>query len=327
LPTEKRSLDATLTPLASLKDDITTAREQVIRKLEEVKDLKSYYEKGITEDRDIVRHAMASSGVASFKEAQQHRQIDLHLRSIQRRRRYTAKLEFPIRELTSASEELLFLKRKTDMFETLSRGLSGLALSEFSQEVATIIGNLLKLSNKLSIDQVQVETPNLESIWKDVQSYRSGKPESQGKINHAQDRDISQEICKGDFERKYLLTTLGGDTAKCLSKWPGKDLYLNALTQISPSAAEALSKWPGEWLSLNGLSELTPETARLLSQWDGKRLSLNGLKRLSKSATRYLSEWKGEQLEMVGLESIGRWENYGTRLYLSEKLRRKLQVQ
>jgi hypothetical protein len=213
------------------------------------------------------------------------------------------------------------------MFETLSRGLSGLALPEFSQEVATIIGNLLKLSNGLDIDQVEVKTPDLESIWKDLQSSKPDPPESRVQINDVQDREISQEICKGNFERKYLLTALDADTAKCLSKWSGKDLYLNAVTQISPSAAEALSQWPGEWLSLNGLEELTPETAKYLSLWKGKRLSLNGLKRLSKSATRYLSEWKGEQLEMVGLESIGRWENYGTRLYLSEKLRQKLQVQ
>jgi hypothetical protein len=326
-PTEKPSVVATLTPLASLKDDINTARDQVIRKLEEVKDLKSYYEKGIAEDQDSIRRTMASSGIATFEAAQQHGQIELQLRTIQRRRRYTAKLDFPISQLTSASEELLFLKRKTDMFETLSRGLSGLSLPEFSQEVSTIIGNLLKLSNGLDIDQVQVKAPELESIWKEVQASKSGQPASRVQINDVQDRDISQEICRGDFERKYLLTTLDADTAKCLFKWSGKDLYLNALTQISPSAAETLSQWPGEWLSLNGLETLTPEAAKYLSQWKGKRLSLNGLKRLSKNATRYLSEWKGEQLEMVGLESIGRWENYGTRLYLSEKLRRKLQVQ
>ncbi len=326
-PIEGPAVEAIRTPLASLKDDITTARQQVIRKLEEVKDLKSYYEKGIAEDQDTIRRALATSGIATFKEAQQHSQIELQLRTIQRRRRYTAKLEIPISQLTSASEELLFLKRKTDMFETLSRGLSGLALPEFSQEVSTIIGNLLELSNGLDIDQVQVQAPDLESIWKDLQASKPDQPASRVPIDDVQDRNIGEEICKGNFERKYLLTALDVDTAKCLSNWPGKDLYLNALTQISPSAAEALSQWPGEWLSLNGLEALTPETAKYLSQWKGKRLSLNGLKRLSKSATRYLSEWKGEQLEMVGLESIGRWENYGTRLYLSEKLRRKLQTQ
>lgn len=316
-----------LSPLSALKNDIMGAREQVIDKLEEVKELKAYYENGITEDQDKIRKAMASSGISSFKEAMQHRQIGLRLRSIQRRQLYAAKLEVPIRQLTSASEELLFLKRKSRMFETLSKGISGLALSDFSQEVSIIIGNLLKLSNELAIDDVRVNTAKLESIWNKVKSAEAEKPVSPDHANHAQDMDIGREICQGKFERKYLLTTLGADTAVCLSKWPGKDLYLNGLTQISPSEAEALSQWPGEWLSLNGLKELSAEAAKQLARWNGKRLSLNGVKRLSKRATQYLSEWKGEQLEMVGLESIGRWENYGTRLYLSEKLRRKLQVQ
>ena len=193
----------------------------------------------------------------------------------------------------SASEELLFLKRKTRMFETLSKGLSGLPLAEFNLEVSIIIGNIIKLSDELSIDHIQMDATNLESIWKELQTKKSQKTEPPVPIDHAQDREISQEICRNNFERKYLLRSLTTETSKCLAKWSGKDLYLNGLTRLSPAQAKAIAQWPGEWLSLNGLIELSPEAAKHLSQWNGKRLSLNGLTRLSKAATQHLSDWKG----------------------------------
>ena len=89
--------------------------------------------------------------------------------------------------------------------------------------------------------------------------------------------------------------------------------------------AEILVQWPGDWLSLNGLKELSSGTAGLLSKWPGKRLSLNGLTSLSAKATEHLSKWQGEQLELIGLQDMGRWENYATRLYLSEKMQRKIE--
>ena len=314
-------------PLSSLRETIASTREQIMLKIEEVKELQAYYQNGANESRKKIVDSPAFAKSGSRKTIPKNREIELDLRAIQRRLVYVEKLKIPIKELTSASEELLYFERKTQLFEALQKGVTGLSIEAFEKEVTRIIETHSNRSGQLSIDHIDVEAPPLTSIWAGLQSRTDVKPAKQRKINTEQDDLIHQEICRGNFERKYLLTALRPKSAQCLTKWPGKDLYLNSLVKLPPSIAKTLSQWPGEWLSLNGLKDLPDESAKYLSQWKGKRLSLNGLTQLSQKATRHLSKWKGEQLEMVGLTAIGRWENYGTHLYLSENLRRKLQLQ
>jgi hypothetical protein len=318
-----------ISSFVSLKKNITSTRQHILNKIEEIKELKAYYQNGVKDEQKKIRDALPGKTLPPLKAALKKRQIKLGLRAIQRRKVYTTKLDAPIKRLTSSSEELLYLERKTHLFETLNQGVSGLAIPEFKQEVAEIIGNHLKASNELSIEDIHVKPPSLDALWAQLKSKNTGSRESSraSSVNGAQDQKIAEEICAGRFERKYLLSELTPESAQCLAKWTGKDLYLNSLTDLPPSVAKIISQWQGEWLSLNGIKTLSPDSAKYLSQWTGKRLSLNGLTRLSQKATSHLSKWKGEQLEMVGLEKIGRWENYGTRLYISESLRRKLHVQ
>jgi len=314
---------------SSLRDEISAARNQILQKIDELRDLKAYYQDGIIEEQNKIKLAAGTAKAISLKAALKDGKTELGLRAIQRRMVYLAKLDIPVRQLTSSSEELLFLERKTRLFEILNQGISGIAMTEFKQETSAVVSKLLKMSHDLSIDQIKMDPPSFESIWKDMQFEKAQKqgPHKLSNIDIRQDKEIFEEICKGDFHRKYLLTTISPQAAECLASWTGKDLYLNELAELTPDIAKIISQWPGEWLSLNGLKELSPDAAEFISQWPGKRLSLNGLARLSQQATQHLSNWKGEQLEMVGLETIGRWENYGTRLYLSENLRRKLHLQ
>jgi hypothetical protein len=241
---------------------------------------------------------------------------------------YIAKLDTPLHRLEASFEDLLYLERRTQFFDTLSHWISGPSIPEYKQEVTSRIATHMKVTTELTVDDIQIDPPSMASIWADVQSGMD-KDESavaKGAKRNDQDQKISQEICKGQYGRKYLLTVLSTETAQCLTQWSGKDLYLNGLTELSPQVAKILVQWPGEWLSLNGIKEISVETAKYLSQWHGKRLSLNGLEKLSAQATTQLSRWQGEQLEMIGLTTIGRWENYATRLYLSETLRRRLQM-
>ncbi|MGD9367167.1 MAG: hypothetical protein PVH87_15825 [Desulfobacteraceae bacterium] len=318
-----------ISSFVSLKENIASTRQHILNKIEEIKELKAYYQNGIQDEKKKIRDALPGKTLPPLKAALKKRQIELSLRAIQRRKVYIKKLDAPIKLLTSSSEKLLFLERKTRLYETLNQGVSGLSTPEFKQKVADIIGNHLKASNELSIDDIHVKPPSLDALWAALRSENTGSDDTQkaSSANHAQDQKIAEEICAGRFERKYLLSELTPESAQCLAKWTGKDLYLNSLTDLPPSIAKIISQWQGEWLSLNGIKALSPDSAKYLAQWKGKRLSLNGLTRLSRRATSQLAKWKGEQLEMVGLEKIGRWENYGTRLYLSESLRRKLQVQ
>jgi hypothetical protein len=210
----------------------------------------------------------------------------------------------------------------------LSQWVGGPSIPQYKQEIADRIQTHMKVIKELSVDNGQMDLPSKASVWDEVQAGLKKEKDLAAKRSktNTQNKLISQEICSGEYGRKYLLTHLSKEAATCLIQWNGKDLYLNGLTELSPQAARILAQWPGEWLSLNGVKEMSAETAKYLAQWPGKRLSLNGLEKLSPQATTQLSQWKGEQLEMIGLTVIGPWENYATRLYLSETMRRKLQM-
>ncbi len=311
-----------------LRADIATARQKLEARKTEILDLKRYYQNGIQEERAWLRSKQRTK-LPTFKAALKNHKTELGLQSIQRRMIYNSKLEAPLLQLESYSEQLLYLERRVQLYELLSDAISGLTFTEIKREGAELIQNIFRESDQLSIEKIEVAAPSLESIWKGLQdrTVKATSPATSGTLLSASDLQISKSICDGRYERKYLLTTLTPQTAECLAKWPGMDLYLNELTHLPPEAAKQISQWSGEWLSLNGIKSLSADSAKYLSQWTGKRLSLNGVTVLSPEATAYLAKWQGEQLEMIGLTSIGRWENYVTQLFLSESLRRKLHIQ
>jgi hypothetical protein len=315
-------------PLDSLRSDLAAAREQVAGKIEEITNLMAYYEEGIREEENKIKEVLQHGPIPSLEKALGNNPIDLSIRAIQRRHAYISKLNTPLEQLKASSEELLYLERRTQLFETLSQWIGSPSMPQYRQKIADRIQIHLKAIKELAVDNTQMDLPSKDSVWEEVRTgLEKAKALNARRLKrNAQDKRISQEICNGEFDRKYMLTHLSQETATCLVRWSGKDLYLNGLTELSPQAARILSQWPGEWLSLNGIKELSAEAAKYLSQWPGRRLSLNGLIKLSPQATAALSKWRGEQLEMIGLTSIGPWENYGTRLYLSETMRRKLQM-
>lgn len=315
-------------PLEALKSDLAAAREQVTAKIEEITNLITDYQEGIREENHKIRAILRGHPTLSLEDALGNSKIDLSIRAIQRRHAYIAKLGRPVERLKASSEELLFLERRTQLFAILSQWIGGPSMPQYKLEIADRIQMHMKTVKELSADNSQLDLPSKASVWKEVLAGLEKEKTlmAQRSRENTRNRMIGEEICRGDYGRKYLLSRLSQATAKCLIQWSGKDLYLNGLTDLTPEAARILAQWPGEWLSLNGIKEMSAETARYLSRWHGKRLSLNGLTRLSSQATEELSKWQGEQLEMIGLTSIGPWENYSTRLYLSETLRQKLQM-
>jgi hypothetical protein len=311
---------------AGLQVELAAARNDIQIKISDIQQLKSYYSRGVAEEIEKIENVLINGKIPSFEQAMADTRIELGMRAIQRRGTYITKLDTPLAQLTAKSEELLFLERRARTFEILNRGIHGLPLANFSREANAAIASFLEFNTQLSIDRVEVAATPMAEVWRMVSKHLSEKANLLAQRTPL-NRAISAEICKGNYSRNYMLTALSPETATCLIKWSGKDLYLNELTELTPEVAQILAQWPGEWLSLNGLWELSGAAARQLAQWPGKRLSLNGLVALSPEATAQLSQWQGAQLEMVGLMSIGRWENYGTRLYLSEKLKNQLEAQ
>jgi hypothetical protein len=313
--------------LTTLMIALAEARQQLLSKKTEIENLKAYYQKGIEEEEAKVEAQLKGSKPPSFSVALQNPKIELALKAIQRRLAYIEKVESPIESLFTASEELLFLQRRTKIYNVLMAYISGFPVLDYKGEVQQIMADHLDMSRKLNASEIIVNAPELEIVWKKAAASLKAKTarENAYTLNSPKDRTISAEICNGNFDQKYLLTVLNPDTARCIIKWTGKDLFLNELKDLPMEVAEILVQWPGDWLSLNGLKELSSGTAGLLSKWPGKRLSLNGLTSLSAKATEHLSKWQGEQLELIGLQDMGRWENYATRLYLSEKMQRKIE--
>jgi hypothetical protein len=326
IPAENIVIETPAMILAAVKRDLSSGRQQIQTKISDIHQLKSYYGRGIEEETQKIEDALQNGKIPSYDLAVADKKIELGLRAIQRRQTYIAKLDTPLAQLTAMSEQLLFMERRARVYEIVNTGISGLPIESLRQEAGQAIGSALEYNMQISIDRVEVQPPSLETIWGKIGSDLSQKANmlaQRAPLNRA----ISTEICKGNYDRKYLLSALSAETARCLVKWEGKDLYLNGLTELTPDVAQILSHWSGEWISLNSVRDLPAESAMYLAQWPGKRISLNGVSALSPEATAYLSKWKGSQLEMVGLQSIGSWENYGTRLFLSEKLRRQLEAQ
>ncbi len=311
---------------AQLKKNLIDARVQTQNKIADIRQLSSYYQRGVNEEYEKIEERLIDGSIPSFNKAMTDKKIELALRAIQRRQMYITKLETPTEQLTAISEELLFLERKTHTYEILNSGINGLPVAAFKDETMKVVESYVQYQADISVDNLDATPLSLTEIWTQVTAYLSKKANLLAQ-REPLNREISSEICRGNFDRKFQLTAVSEKTAQCLIKWAGKDLYLNAVTELTPEIAQILSQWQGEWLSLNGLRELSADTAKYLAQWPGKRLSLNGLTHLSQQTTAELSRWRGAQLEMVGLKSIGSWENYGTQLFLSEKLKQEIEEQ
>jgi hypothetical protein len=314
--------------LKTAADSLDRLRNELIGKQEEIEDLRAYYQAGIdAEIQDVVDMVRASGdGGMSFKSALAEPRINLGLAAIQRRESYIKKLEIPVKRLFRDSEELLYLSRRAELLALMAGKTSDIDIDGFIQQVNEASQAHRSAMDQLNIDEVVVSPLSLEAIWKDIARQLSTTPVTAGKNQttiKADNAKIWKDICDADYSEKHKLTALSPEAARCLAKWKGKDLFLNAVTDLSPEAARLLADWNGDWLGLNGLQELSPETAVHLARWKGKGLSLNGLSRLSPQVVAILSEWKGDQLELVNVKHMAYWENPKTRLFLSEDLERK----
>ena len=318
-PTDQSRLKAIAASLDNL-------RGEMLAKQDEIEELRTYYKTGIdAEIEDIVRTVGSKNGVKiTPATAMADPRIRLGVAAIQRRDTYIRKLAAPLETLLWNSEELLYFFRKAELLGFMTTKTSDIDVDGFIGQAEEIIDTHARTLAALNIDAVPAAPLPMETIWKNIVKQLPGKTVATESPTPATDNAaISESICKGDFARKHQLTELTAETARCLAKWKGKDLFLNAVKQLHPEAARQLAAWKGEWLGLNGLEELSPEAAAHLSRWPGKGLSMNGLTRLSPRVVAILAEWQGDQIELVNVKHMAHWENPNTRLFLSEELVRK----
>jgi len=305
--------------LADKLDKTIRLRNELLKKQEEIRVLKHYYRNRIKEVRDEILNEKREEGITTFQQALKSKRIELGLRTIRRRHLFINKLNRPLEELHRGSEELLYIKRLAEIRIQMAPVVNGIDIAKLGKRMDIIIEKEASGVDGLAIDARETSAPTLEEIWKEIVQEENVriKPEREGQKGekleeekaHSQRQDkismgVWQEICDGTLSRKYELTKLSLNAAKCLSQWEGKDLFLNGITELPASIAGQLSLWKGEWLCLNGLTELSPEAAKDLSRWRGIRLSLNGLIELTPQTAKYLSQWQGKQIELVGPAKI-----------------------
>jgi len=320
-------------------EEITRLRNELLKKQEEIRALKLYYLNKITEVKEEILNEKRAKGVTTFQKALKNKRIELGLQTIRRRHLYVNKLNRPLEQLYGGSEELLYIERLAGIQIQMAPVVNGIDMDNLRKHMDTVIQKESSEVDSLSIDTRETSAPSLEEIWKEIihEEKLREKPERNGQKGekaekektHSQRQDkmnmeIWQEICVGNLSRKYELTKLSLNAARCLSQWEGKDLFLNGITELPGSIAGQLSQWEGEWICLNGLTGLSPEAAESLSRWRGNRLSLNGLIELTPREARHLSQWRGKEIEVVGLAKISpgadkyltAWKKAGGKIYI-----------
>ncbi len=313
-------------------------RSELLKKQKEIHDLQQLYRDRINEMEIEILQEKRNAHADSFEKAIKVKRIEFGLRTIHRRNSYIDNLNIPANQLHLAGEDLLYIQRLAAIEMEMAHVIKGIDLVNLEKQIDLMIQKHADGLNRLAMEPVAVATPDLKAIWekqfpekktaaaKKNMKKAENKSEVQARIN----AQVLLEIRKGDLSRKHELTSISSETAIHLSKWPGKDLVLKGVSELTPSTAKILASWKGNWLCLNALREISPKTAKYLSQWQGKRLSLNGLATLSKQAARELSDWKGTELEMIGLSKaspatlkyLNKWEDSGGKIYMANKFQK-----
>lgn len=275
------------------------------------------------------------ANVQTFLQATNHNRIVFSLKTIQRRQAYIRQLEKPLKWISGACEELLYLKRRVLTNLQVSAIASGIDMDGHVQQMHRALEEYRPTADKLAIDPTDAHLESLETLWQRIQDKQdvvSAEPA------YSKNKIISAQICAGDFNRIGELSELTAVTAKCISEIQASDLFLNQITEISPGAARQLCQWKGSWICMNGIRALSPRVAHYLFQWDGNWISLNGLTDFPAEIGEALLRWRGRQLELMGLldtadphtrigiEYLAEWERSGGKLFVPESLRKKIEA-
>jgi hypothetical protein len=312
---------------------ISTLRDTLLRKQEEVRRLKKHYQDGIEELEKEIADELQKGEISTFLQAMENKGTAFTLRTIQRRQAYIQQLERPSKWIFKACEELLYIKRQTVMDIQVAEIAAGIDMNKHVRHINAAVRKYQPTADKLALDMTNAQPEPLEIIWDRIQD----KTRQYSSIRaHSKNQIISEQICTGNFTDLTELSEISTEIAKCVTEMQGSDLFLNGLTEISPGATRQLVQWNGSWICLNGVRALSPRVAHYLFQWDGNWISLNGLTEFPAEIGEPLLKWGGHQLELMGLQYaedfpgrialkyLARWERAGGKLFVTQSVRKKI---
>jgi hypothetical protein len=314
-------------------EEVTTLRDSLLLKQEEVVRLKKQYQEGVEELEKEISDELQKGESNTFLQAMENNSIAFTLRTIQRRQAYIQQLERPSKWIHQACEELLYIKRRTLLDLQVGEIADGIDMNKHMRYIDAALRKYQPTADKLAPEMTNAQLEPLEAIWERIQE----KTQQYASVwAHSKNQIISQQICMGNFNRLTELSELSAETARCITEMQASDLFLNGLSEISPGAAKQLFHWKGSWICLNGIRALSPRAARYLFQWDGDWISLNGLTEFPAEIGEILLQWDGRQLELMGLQyledfpakialtHLARWERAGGKLFVPQSVRKKI---
>ena len=324
-------------------------KDTLLIKWGQIAKLKRYFEVGIQNVTEEIWTTKEQNHIQSLAQARQHPRVVLGLETLNRRRSQVHELEKPLQQLDTASQDIDFVLRKTELDLQMLPFTRNMDEKRLSDELSTVVSKYQPLVERIEAEAPSPKRFSIESAWKLVDASHNKSPvavespvEKEPALStstvkkKSRDRDVLAALCGGDFSAKSELAHLTPEIAACLAKDSSPDLFLNRITELSPETARHLKGWKGRWLVLNGLRVLDPQAAWHLSQWPGEWLSLNGLRVMSPQTARYLAGWGGRRLELTGLvlspgkknEAVAthlkHWEQSGRQLYVSSGVRKRL---
>jgi hypothetical protein len=209
-------------------------------------------------------------------------------------------------------------------------------MNKHKRHISAALQQYRPSADKLAVNLREDKITPLETIWQQASSKKSKKSTSEQISMNTKDEQIATEICSGNLKRIAELTRISADTARCLSRMKGSELFLNAVTQLLPDAAQELFQWQGHWICLNGVKDLSPAAAKYLFKWKGNWISLNGLAEFRPELAEHLLKWEGQQLELMGLKYnkseaeqktlkfLALWETTGGKLFVPDEIRKEM---
>ncbi|MCK5202285.1 MAG: hypothetical protein KAR15_00385, partial [Desulfobacterales bacterium] len=199
---------------------ISTLRDTLLRKQEEVRRLKKHYQDGIEELEKEIADELQKGEISTFLQAMENKGTAFTLRTIQRRQAYIQQLERPSKWIFKACEELLYIKRQTVMDIQVAEIAAGIDMNKHVRHINAAVRKYQPTADKLALDMTNAQPEPLEIIWDRIQD----KTQQYSSIRaHSKNQIISEQICTGKFSRLAELSEISVDSAKCIVEMQGSD--------------------------------------------------------------------------------------------------------
>jgi hypothetical protein len=212
----------------------------------------------------------------------------------------------------------------------------GIDLNKHKRHISAAVHQYQPTAEKLAVHLPEDKLTPLESIWQEANNPKNPNRTNEKIARKTNVEQIASEICSGNLARTADLTRISVETARCLARLKGSELFLNGVPQLLPEAAKELFQWQGKWICLNGIKALSPDVAKYLFKWKGDWISLNGLAELPPELAQDLLKWEGQQLELMGLKYgqteaeqktlkyLALWETTGGKLFVPDEIRKEM---